>query len=145
VDIGRKAIRIIERADPHEACPSTEPCVVTPHCHVAHWAAGNALALAARARSRDELYLTGEQLDPFGLDDCIQRKGGTRFSLTPPAVTAMDDERRRTQAIAYPTAGTAAAVKECVGSRHDGLRGAPMIGRARATETTIRKRSDRSS
>src|SRR4029077_15050880 len=119
---------------PHEARPITEPCVVTPECHVAHRAAGDALALAARARGRDELHLTVEDLDPVGLDDCIQRKRSTRFPLTPPAVTAVDDERRRTQAIAHATAGTAAIEEERVGSRHvtTSFGALPLIGRARA-------------
>jgi len=118
VDIGRKAIRIIERADAHEACPIGKSSVMTPECHVAHRAAGDALPLAARARGRDELHLTFEELDPVGLDDCIQRKCSTRFPLTPPAVTAMDDERRRTQAVAHATAGTAAIEEKRVGSSH---------------------------
>src|SRR5205823_5347444 len=75
VDIGLKAIRLIERAYAHEAQRIPRAGVGAPEGHPARRAAGNLLALAAVARRHHELGTSLKEHHAIGLDNGVERKG----------------------------------------------------------------------
>src|SRR6185437_4272582 len=78
-------------------------------------AAPDLLLLAAASRDGDGDRLLPEQLDPVGLDEDVDHERATGLLLTVEAVTAMDEERLRRQAVADRAARATAGQ---AGTRH---------------------------
>jgi hypothetical protein len=71
MDVGWKAVRVIQRTDPDEADSVTGASVVAPDRDAALRTAGNLLALAAVRRRVDDLDLTLEHLHTISFDQRV--------------------------------------------------------------------------
>src|SRR5262249_14687280 len=119
VHVGREAVRLIERADAHEAHEIPEAAIImTPHGHATGAAARDPLALTAVARCGHELRAPGCELQARRLDERVEHKRTPRLPLTPAAMTTMHDEWAIAQAVAHGPAGTAAVSGKLRGCSH---------------------------
>src|SRR5690606_12629289 len=71
---------------------------------LARRAAIDVVRTAAVRRYENGHRVAGEQLDAIRLDDRVQDERGARLALAVEAVAAMDEHRRRCEAIAHRTA-----------------------------------------
>ena len=105
MDVRRQVIRRVERAHAHELEERTGAGVVAPHGDAAARTPGDLLSQTALGGRIDDLGLAGEQHDAIGFDHRIQRERGARLALAPAAMAAMDEQRRRLEAVTDVAAG----------------------------------------
>ena len=108
VHVGWKQLRFIQCARHTRSLPGHQSQRSDSTARLTCRATRNALALTACAGSRHELDAATQHLHPVRLDERVERKDCASLALTPAAMTAMHDERRRSQAIAHRPAGAAA-------------------------------------
>ena len=68
---------------------------------MACWTAGDPLALAACARSENDLGLGAKVRDIVALDHGVERECSPSLSLAPATMTAVDNERSRFYLISH--------------------------------------------
>src|SRR6056297_3229878 len=106
VNVRRQRGGRIQRADPDEA--EDRRAEDAPEVGSANPAAHEAKRRAGRGRHLDLPGHSGEKLDPVVLDPGIEREGGSRQTLAPGAMAAMNDERSVGKPEADSAAGAAA-------------------------------------
>src|SRR6267378_3452771 len=112
VDIGRQAIRLIERPDADEAHDIPAAAVVAPQGDTASRAAGDLLSLSAVRGGVHHLRLALQQNHAIGLDHRVQREGRPALALAPAAMTAVNEHRLAGHPVAHRTAGAVALQRE---------------------------------
>src|SRR5215469_14769166 len=120
MNIGRQVIRLIERTDAHEAEQGTAASIIAPQGYTTLRTAGDTLTLTAVRRCINDLRLRIQVRYAIGLDERIQGERGTGLALTPPAMTAMHEERECLHAVANQTAVAASVQRKDLTTRaHD--------------------------
>ena len=106
--IGRHKIGLVQRAAAKKCHLFADTCVgiVTPKNGVAPLAVMNDLSFAAGARAASDLQCGCAGLYPVPLYQRVDREGGASFPLTPTAVAAMHNQRRRHDAVTGLATGT---------------------------------------
>jgi len=117
MNIGGQVIRLIERADPHEAEQGTAAKIIAPQGYTTLRTAGDVLTLTAVRGRINDLRLRIQVHHAIGLDQRIQGERGTGLALTPPAMTAMHEERDRLHAVANQTAVAASVQRKHLTTR----------------------------
>src|SRR6267378_181100 len=112
VDIGRQAIRLIERPNADEAHDIAPAAVVAPQGDTASRAAGDLLSLSAVRGSVHHLRLALQQDHAVGFNHGVQREGRPGFTLAPAAMTTVNEHRLAGHPVAHCTAGAVALQRE---------------------------------
>ena len=118
MDVGRQAVRLVERADAHEAHRVAGAGVVAPQRDAALRAARDLLALAAVRRRVDDVGLAVQQAHAVGLDHRVERERRAGLALAPAAMAAVHEQRLARHAVAHRAAGAAALERESIGLGH---------------------------
>ena len=87
--VGRRLVRLIERAHAHEGHQRARACEVAPDRRMAMRAAHDLLTQTAFRRGGDGIDGTRQQAQPLGFDQGVQGKRCASFALAPAAVAAM--------------------------------------------------------
>src|ERR1700704_5052393 len=107
VDVRRKPIRLIERADANKAQGIACSGVVAPEGDMALRTARYFLTLAAVRRRVHDFDFALQQAHSVSFDERIKRERRSGFSLTPAAMTTVNEHRLARHPITH--AGTCAA------------------------------------
>src|SRR5579864_616343 len=108
VNVGRKAIGVVERADAHELQRVACTRVMAPQRDVTVGTADDPLAAPAVRRRVDAHECTVQHFHPIRFDQRVERERGPCFALAPAAMAAMDEEGIRHHPVADVPAGAAA-------------------------------------
>ena len=111
MNVGRQTRGFIERANADEANGFAGAGIVAPYGDFAFWTPRNPLALAAVGRRVDDHDVARQQLHSIRFDHGIEGERGTRLSLAPAAVAAVNEQRFGRHPIANVAAGAAAVIK----------------------------------
>ncbi len=109
MDIGRQAIRFVERADADKANGIASTGIMTPQGNAAVWTANNPLSLAAICWCVHRFRRALHEDDAGGFDQCVESEGCTRFTLTPAAMTTVHEHGQNHHPIAHRAAGATAS------------------------------------
>ena len=99
MNIRRQQIRIIQCPNPNERNERPSAGVMTPECHRTFRTAANFLPASTFGRCVDPGKLAAEQFDPVTLDHRVECERSPGLTLAPAAMAAMNEKRRRKQAI----------------------------------------------
>jgi len=118
VDVRRKPIRLVERADANK--PQSIACsgVVAPKGDMAFRTASYFLTLAAVRRRVYDFDFSLQQAHSVSFDERIERERCSRFSLTPAAMTTVNEHRLARHPITHATAGAAAIQRKNIVRGH---------------------------